>query len=128
MQRSATEGKTFPLGENYENFLESKQEWINDQYLYAVNVANAKVIDQSGLDVESTIAETLADTTIEAMNYESINVEEYTEEIIAQSALSEIMGNIDSLSNKGKNAAITRKHGYKINASSLDRTFYCRQR
>ena len=58
--------------ENYENFLESKQEWINDQYLYAVNVANAKVIDQSGLDVESTIAEALADTAIEAMNHEPI--------------------------------------------------------
>ena len=106
--------------ENYENFLESKQEWINDQYLYAVNVANAKVIDQSGLDVESTIAEALADTAIEAMNHEPINVEEYTEEIIAKSALSEIMGNIDSLSNKGKNAAITRKHGYKINTSSRE--------
>lgn len=106
--------------ENYENFLESKQKWINDQYLYAVNVANAKVIDQSGLDVESTIAEALADTAIEAMNYEPINVEEYTEEIIAQSALSEIMGNIDSLSNKGKNAAITRKHGYKINTKARE--------
>ena len=106
--------------ENYENFLESKQEWINDQYLYAVNVANAKVIDQSGQDVESTIAEALADTAIEAMNHEPINVEEYTEEIIAKSALSEIMGNMDSLSNKGKNAAITRKHGYKINTKAKE--------
>lgn len=113
MSIGTTEGKTFPLEENYENFLESKQEWINDQYLYAVNVANAKVIDQSGLDVESTIALALADTAIESINHEPINVEEYTEEIIAKSALSEIMGNIDSLSNKGKNAAITRKHGYK---------------
>ena len=105
---------------NYETFLQAKQEWINEQYLYAVNVANADVIEQSGLDVESTIAAALAATEITKLNYEPIEAEKYTENLIGKTGLNQIMNNMESLENKGTNASITRKHGYKTKTSSMD--------
>ena len=106
--------------ENYEKFLEAKQEWVNEQYLYAVNVGNSKLIDQSGLDVESTIAAVLAETQISKLNYEAINAEEYTEKLIGESGLKELMNSVESLQNRGKGAVVSKKHGSKINTSLIE--------
>ncbi|MBQ1710272.1 MAG: hypothetical protein II032_04075, partial [Treponema sp.] len=106
--------------ENYSKFLQKKQDWIDKQYLYAVNVANSNVIARSGLDVESEIAQALADAEVAKLNFKPIDPETYTDILIGESGLSKLMNSIESLQNRGKGAAVTRKHGYKINTASIE--------
>ncbi|MCR5100041.1 MAG: hypothetical protein K6B41_01650, partial [Butyrivibrio sp.] len=106
--------------ENYTSFLQKKQDWIDKQYLYAVNVANSNVIARSGLDAESEIAQALADAEVAKLNYKPIDPEAYTDILIGESGLSKLMNSIESLQNRGKGAAVTRKHGYKINTSAIE--------
>lgn len=103
---------------NYTSFLEKKENWVNEQFLYAVNVGNSEVLDNSGLDVESAISQALTQLTVDSISLEIIDPEKYTEELIAESSLNKLMNSVESLKDRGKNAAVTKKHGSKINATA----------
>lgn len=111
--------KTLDWEKNYSKFLQKKQEWVNEQYLYAVNMGNAEVLDNSGLDVESAIASSLAELNVDAIELDVIDPEEYTNSLIAATSLGKMMNNVESLQNRGKDAAVTKKHGSKMNTSSI---------
>lgn len=105
---------------NYNTFIEQKQNWVNEQFLYAVNMGNAEVLDNSGLDVEAAIAQCLAQVTVDSMSLKVIDADKYTDELIANSSLSKLMNSVESLKDRGKNAAITKKHGSKKNATATE--------
>ncbi|MDR1972753.1 MAG: hypothetical protein LBQ46_12635 [Treponema sp.] len=82
---------------NYLEFVTGKQQWVDDQYLYAVSVGNVGLFDYTESDAAQIVAQTLARLSIEQMNRETIDPSAYTDMLLEDSILGELLSRMDDL-------------------------------
>ncbi|OJF77764.1 MAG: hypothetical protein BKP49_01970 [Treponema sp. CETP13] len=78
------------------------------------------VLEQSGADVETTIAEALEKTlNVEQMEAETMDVSGYVEELVGESGLSAIMNYAGSIQDRGANSRLAVEQNYTLNADTV---------
>jgi cell wall-associated NlpC family hydrolase len=90
---------------SYLEFVNEKQLWIEDQYLYAVNVGNSGLFEYTEDNADQVIGQALAKLSVERMNRESIDPVEYTNTLLQDSILGELLARMDKLGNRGEAGA-----------------------
>jgi murein DD-endopeptidase MepM/ murein hydrolase activator NlpD len=97
--------KTSQWEENYLRFVLEKQEWVETQYVHAVNVGNAGLLEQSGADVGAVISRALSGTLVERMSRSELDVDEYIKMLLEGTNLSKLMDYAGSLTDRSRYAA-----------------------
>jgi hypothetical protein len=90
---------------NYLEFINEKQLWIEDQYLYAVNVGNSGLFEYTENNADQVIGQALAKLSVERMNREYIDPLEYTNTLLQDSILGELLARMDKLGGRGESGA-----------------------
>jgi hypothetical protein len=106
---------------NYDSFLTGKQSWITDQYLYATNAANGKVIAQSGLDVESAISKTMKDTLAgnRSMLDAAFDSTGYVATLLGATKLASLMDCAASIQDRATGSAAVIRRGAALDAKGV---------
>jgi hypothetical protein len=87
---------------NYLEFVNEKRQWVEDQYLYAVNVESAGLFDYTESDAARITGQVLAQLSIERMNQEIFDPSSYTDTLLADSVLGDLLSHINSLEGRGE--------------------------
>jgi exonuclease VII small subunit len=87
---------------NYLEFVNEKQQWIEEQYLYAVNVRNAGLFDYTEADASRIIGEALAQFSVEKLNREVFDPAAYTDMLLGDSILGDLLSRVDSLEGRSE--------------------------
>ncbi|GHV62857.1 hypothetical protein AGMMS49587_10960 [Spirochaetia bacterium] len=103
---------------NYLSFAMAKQEWVEDQYIYAANVGNADVYEQLGMETETAIGKAIYDLNMERMNREDMDIERYVTELLAETDLVGLMNYSGSITDRGKNSGIKVQQGSRRSAET----------
>jgi exonuclease VII small subunit len=82
---------------NYLEFTGKKQQWVDEQYLYAVNVRSAGLFDYAEIDPARIIGQTMTQFSSERLNRESFDPSAYTDMLLEDSILGELLSRLDSL-------------------------------
>jgi hypothetical protein len=96
------QAKTSAWDLNYLEFVNEKQQWIEDQYLYAVNVESAGLFDYTGNDAAGIAGQALSQLSVERMNREIFDPSLYTDALLEDSMLGELLSHIGSLEGRGE--------------------------
>jgi exonuclease VII small subunit len=96
------QAKTGAWDLNYLDFTDKKQQWIDEQYLYAVNVRSAGLFDYTESDAAQVIGQTLAQLSVEKLNRESFDPSAYTDMLLEGSILGELLSRLDDLEERGE--------------------------
>ncbi|MDR1353747.1 MAG: hypothetical protein LBK05_10750, partial [Treponema sp.] len=96
------QAKTSAWDLNYLEFVNEKRQWIEDQYLYAVNVEGAGLFDYTGSGGAGTAGQTLAQLAVERMDRETFDPSLYTDALLDDSMLGELLSHISSLEGRGE--------------------------
>jgi hypothetical protein len=91
------QAKTGAWDFSYLEFVNEKQRWIDDQYLYAVNAGNAGLFDYTGTDAALVIGQALARISVERMDRETIDPALYTDMLLEDSILGELLSRAEGL-------------------------------
>ncbi|MDR0669313.1 MAG: hypothetical protein LBF95_04450, partial [Treponema sp.] len=86
---------------NYLAFVNEKQLWIEDQYIYAVNVGNSGLFEYAEGSADQVIEQTLAKLSVGRMNREHIDPLSYTDMLLEDSILEELLARTDNLAGRG---------------------------
>jgi cell wall-associated NlpC family hydrolase len=96
------QAKTGAWDLNYLDFVNEKQQWIEDQYLYAVNVESAGLFDYTGNDAAGIVEQALAQLSVERMNREIFDPSLYTDTLLEDSIMGELLSHMSSLEGRGE--------------------------
>ncbi|MDR2376069.1 MAG: C40 family peptidase [Treponema sp.] len=95
------QAKTAAWDLNYLEFVNEKQIWVEDQYLYAVNVGNSGLFEYAGDNADQIIEQSLAKVSVGRMNRETIDPLSYTDMLLEDSILGELLARADNLAGRG---------------------------
>jgi hypothetical protein len=95
------QAKTGAWDLSYLDFVSEKQRWIEEQYLYAVNVENSGLFDYTEADAAQVIGQALARLSVERLDRETIDPFLYTDMILEDSILGELFSHVNSLEGRG---------------------------
>ncbi|MDR0399509.1 MAG: hypothetical protein LBH51_01025 [Treponema sp.] len=87
---------------NYLEFVNEKRQWIEDQYLYAVNVENAGLFDYADNDAARMAGQALARFSVERMNRETFDPSSYTDMLLEDSIMEDLLSRMSSLEGRGE--------------------------
>jgi hypothetical protein len=99
------QAKTGAWDLGYLEFVNQKQGWVEEQYLYAVNRGNAELFEYTGLDSGPVIAQALAGLSVERMNRERLDPGEYTAALLESSILGDLLARVDALGDRAGTGA-----------------------
>jgi hypothetical protein len=100
------QAKTGAWDLNYLEFVNEKQKWVDEQYIYAVNVRNAGLFDYTESDTAGIIERTLAQFSVEKLNRESFDPAAYTDMLLEDSILGELLSRLDGLGGRTELGAL----------------------
>jgi hypothetical protein len=98
------EAKTGEWEENYRKFVKAKQEWAEEQYVYAANVGNAGQLEQAGADAEAVIGQGLAELEVSRMGREEMDAGAYVTALLEGTQLGALMNFAGSIAGRGEGA------------------------
>jgi hypothetical protein len=103
------QAKTEAWDLNYFDFVNQKQSWVEDQYLYAVYGGNPELFEYSGGDPSQAAGQALARLSVERMNRESVDPAAYTAALLEDSILGELLGRINKLGARAETGGLRVK-------------------
>jgi hypothetical protein len=104
--------KTAAWDLNYLEFVNEKQSWVEDQYLYAVNVGNSGLFEYATGETngnangkangfaDQVIEQALAKLSVDRMNRGTIDPASYTDMLVADSVLADLLARADNLGSR----------------------------